>query len=116
MKFLVDECSDPQLVYRLRKDGHDVLYITEYGPGLDDREVLDLAIKNDRLLITEDKDFGELIFRFKKEVPGLILLRFDSKEKNDKINRLLKLINSRNSSLIGKYTVIDQHKYRIREF
>jgi predicted nuclease of predicted toxin-antitoxin system len=48
---------------RLRNDGHDVLYVAEMSPGIDDEEVLGAANEHDALLPTADKDFGELVFR-----------------------------------------------------
>ena len=71
MKFLADECCDTGLVASLRKDGHDVLYVTEKKAGAIDDEILSDAYKEERILITEDKDFGELVYRFKK--PTLVL-------------------------------------------
>ena len=66
MKFLADECCDTGLVASLRKDGHDVLYAIEKKAGAIDDEILSDAYKEERILITEDKDFGELVYRFKK--------------------------------------------------
>ncbi|HET6528297.1 MAG TPA: DUF5615 family PIN-like protein [Balneolaceae bacterium] len=74
MKFLADECCDASLVKELRHAGHNVLYVMEYGPGSTDTEVLEKAFSERRVLITEDKDFGELVYRLKKPVTGVILL------------------------------------------
>ncbi len=64
MNILVDESVGQQIVARLRDDGHDVLYIAEMAPGVDDEEVLGAANEHDALLLTADKDFGELVFRW----------------------------------------------------
>jgi len=77
LKFLADECCDTGLVASLRKDGHNVLYITEEKAGAIDDEILSNAYKEERILITEDKDFGELVYRFKKPTHGIVLLRID---------------------------------------
>jgi GDP-D-mannose dehydratase len=63
VNFLADECCDAILVSALRNDGHDVLYVKETAPGADDSTVLHLATAQQRILLTEDKDFGELAFR-----------------------------------------------------
>lgn len=63
MKLLVDECFDIKLVKSLRDAGYDVAYIIELAPSITDREVLEIAYQQERILITEDKDFGELVFR-----------------------------------------------------
>ena len=66
MKFLADECCDTELVTSLRDDGHDVLYVLEKKAGVTDEEVLFDAYNDGRILLTEDKDFGELVYRLRK--------------------------------------------------
>jgi predicted nuclease of predicted toxin-antitoxin system len=63
-------------VNTLKKKGIDIISVTEYSLGLSDREVLDLANRKERIVVTFDKDFGELIFREKLKTKGLVLLRF----------------------------------------
>ena len=63
MKFLVDECCDAGLVASLRNSGHDVTYVIEQKAGMSDDEVLLNAYNEERILLTEDKDFGELAYR-----------------------------------------------------
>ena len=67
MKFCVDECCNIELVRYLRLGGHDVLYIGQYKPGTLDNEILFKAFNEKRILITEDRDFGELVYRLKKQ-------------------------------------------------
>ncbi len=75
MNFIADENIDYQIVDRLRSDGHHVLNVLEIEPGISDDEVLDLANQNSALLLTADKDFGELIFRQSRLMFGVILIR-----------------------------------------
>ena len=75
MRWLADECVDAALVHRLRGAGHDVIYAAEVASGATDAQILRRANDEDRLLLTEDKDFGEFIFRLHMTVPGLLLLR-----------------------------------------
>jgi hypothetical protein len=77
VRWLADECVDAALVSRLRGAGHDVVYVAELASGISDTEVLQLAQSNGRVLLTEDKGFGELVFRSKLTVPGVVLLRID---------------------------------------
>ncbi|MCG2791691.1 MAG: DUF5615 family PIN-like protein [Actinomycetia bacterium] len=63
MKFIVDECVDWQIIDYLRKIGYEILYVPEIEPGISDEKVLDIANKESAILITADKDFGELVFR-----------------------------------------------------
>jgi len=75
MKFLVDESVDRQIVAALRRDEHMVLCVTEMNPGISDDEVLGKAEKEPAILITTDKDFGELVFRLQQTTNGVILVR-----------------------------------------
>ena len=114
MKFLADECCDTGLVASLRKDGHDVQYVTEKKAGSIDDEILSDAYKEERVLITEDKDFGELVYRFKKSTHGIVLLRVDVHERNIKWSRLKRLIDDHGARLKGNFTIVDTHKFRFR--
>ncbi len=73
MKFLSDESVDRQIVDRLRQDGHSVSYVIEMEPGISDDTVLNLANKEAALLLTADKDFGEMVFRQGRSNQGVIL-------------------------------------------
>jgi predicted nuclease of predicted toxin-antitoxin system len=63
VKFLADECCDAGIVASLRASGHDVSYVPEQQAGVSDDEVLQTAFLESRILLTEDKDFGELVCR-----------------------------------------------------
>jgi predicted nuclease of predicted toxin-antitoxin system len=63
VRWLVDECVDAGLVSHLRAAGHDVVYMAEVAPAASDAKVMTLAQAETRVLLTEDKDFGDLIFR-----------------------------------------------------
>ena len=88
MRWLVDECVDAALVARLRDAGHDVVYMAEIAPAESDAEVMRRAHEDNRLLLTEDKDFGDLVFRRGRPVPGIVLLRIDPARKALKAQRL----------------------------
>jgi predicted nuclease of predicted toxin-antitoxin system len=75
MNLFADECCDVLLVRELRAGGHDVVYAKEDFPGQPDEVVLKAAFDQDRILLTEDKDFGELVYRLAFPARGIILLR-----------------------------------------
>lgn len=114
MKFLADECCGAHLVKQMREHGYDVLYVKEEAPGITDTEVLKRAYSEQRVLITEDKDFGELVFRLKRKVYGIILLRFRISERDKKWKRLEELIQRRPAELSNNFIVIDVQKFRFR--
>jgi predicted nuclease of predicted toxin-antitoxin system len=76
MRFLLDQSTDARLLPFLKHLGHDVTRIgSHYPQGLPDQAVLALAKKQQRILITDDRDFGELVFRLKLPHAGVIFLR-----------------------------------------
>ena len=75
MKLLADECCDASLVLAIREAGSDIEFVAETHRGIQDKEVIDLAWKEERLLLTEDKDFGELVVRLGYQIKGVLLLR-----------------------------------------
>ena len=76
MNLLADESVDKPIVDRLREDSHTVAFIAEMRPGIPDEEVLAQANALAALLITSDKDFGELVYRQRLVHHGVVLLRF----------------------------------------
>ena len=75
MSFVADESVDQQIVERLRTEGHDVWYIAEATPGASDEDVLTLAKRNGAILLTADKDFGEMVFRQRQITGGVVFIR-----------------------------------------
>ena len=73
MNLLIDEGVDQQIVDRLRQDGHEALYVAETDPGISDDIVLSEANDRGALLITADKDFGEIVFR-RQQINTVVLL------------------------------------------
>ncbi len=114
MKFLLDECCDADLVSKLRNEGHDVFYVMESAPSSTDKEVLEKANSESRIIITEDKDFGHLVFRLKLKAIGVILLRFTVENRHLKWPRLKKLIELKSTDLLKKFVVVEKDKFRIQ--
>ena len=74
MKFLVDRCAGKRLADWLRGEGHDVLEARSLGPDPGDRELLEIAAKQERVLVTIDTDFGELIYVDRIAHSGMVRL------------------------------------------
>jgi predicted nuclease of predicted toxin-antitoxin system len=102
------------MVEFLRTAGHDVVYVAESGKGLSDADVVTLASRETRLLLTEDKDFGDLVFRRERTVPGVVLLRIGSENPALKAIRLQAAIDRYGDGLLGRYTVIEGGRFRSR--
>lgn len=105
MRFLVDECTGPTVAKWLVAAGHDVVSVSPDKKGISDREVLEMAVKEERVLITNDKDFGELIFKEKLSHRGVIFLRISDETPKNKISILENVIQN-HQELIGQLRFI----------
>jgi predicted nuclease of predicted toxin-antitoxin system len=114
VRWLADECVAAPLVARLREAGHDVAYMAEIAPATADPDVLARSHDDGRLLLTEDKDFGELVVRWNRPVPGLVLLRIDPEKNLLKSARLDAAIGTFGERLYGRYTVVEEARFRSR--
>ncbi len=92
MKFIVDDNLSKKLARFLNQLGHPTLRVRIINPGIDDYQVLELALSKDSILITSDKDFGELIFKEKLTHCGVIFLRLQDETPDNTIRAIQKLI------------------------
>ena len=97
MRLLVDENIGRLEVQMLRAEGHDVVWIAEETPGIDDQAVLSRATTEERILLTADKeDFGELVFRDKEKAPyGIILFRIHDQKPSERAETIVTVLESR---------------------
>ncbi len=114
MNFLADESVDRPIVARLRKDGHDVAYVAEMAPGISDLAVLNRATKNQQVLLTGDKDFGDLVYRQKMLNNGVVLFRLEGVTAPDKADIISAVVEKHGQELIGKFAVVTSTAVRIR--
>lgn len=116
MNFVADEGIDRQIVDRLRQDGHKILYVAEMEPSIPDEEVLNRANEKGALLITADKDFGEMVFHQKLlTISGVVLLRLLGLTPERKAEVVSKVIESRSADLPNAFSVISPGRIRIRQ-
>ncbi len=94
IKLLADENIPIKSVKALRRKNIDIIPVLEVSPSLSDRAVVDLANRQGRIIVTFDKDFGELVFRQKLKVKGMILLRFIPKSPEHVTRRIEYLLAS----------------------
>lgn len=115
MKFLADENVEKPIVNMLRDNNHDVLYISELAKRSIDEQLLKQANAESRILLTNDKDFGELVYMQGKNSIGIILMRFVSEKSALKTKFMSHLINNFSDRLLGHFTVISEAKIRFRK-
>src|SRR5688572_19198789 len=114
MRFLLDENAEYRIAAFLTALGHDVTTIAhDYPAGLDDEVVLAIAQQEDRILITNDRDFGELIIQRQLAHAGVILLRLRSQSVQVKITRLAAVLTS-HSAQLGQFIVVTDRRIRVR--
>jgi len=112
LRLLVDENVPRSAVEALREAGHDLRCIAEMSPGIPDQEVLTLAGRENRLLLTFDKDFAELVARDKSgAIPGVILCRFRLRSPEIVAKHLLKALAG-NAPWRGCFSVVEEHRVR----
>ena len=115
MKFIADECVGLQIIEHLRKKGYEVLYILEINPGVSDNELLSLANKESAVLITLDKDFGEMVFRQNMLTSGVILLRLSGLDIENKAIITADAIEKYQKEIKNNFVVITSDNIRIRK-
>ena len=113
MRFIVDECTGPAVARWLRQHKHNVFSVYEEARGLEDEGVLQKAVADNRILITNDKDFGEMIFREGKAHRGVILLRLEDERAPNKIRVLRRLLEQYADHLADNFVVATKIGVRI---
>lgn len=114
MTFVADEGIDSPIVARLRAEGHEILYVAEMTPGISDDEVLERANEKRAVLITADKDFGELVFRLGRVHTGVVLLRLAGLRADVKASIVVETVRAHGAEMTGAFTVISPNTVRIR--
>jgi predicted nuclease of predicted toxin-antitoxin system len=112
MRILVDECTGPAVAKWLRGNGHEVFSVFDEGKGMEDGEVLTKALAEDRIVITNDKDFGEMVFREHREHHGVILMRLNDERLANKIEVLRQLLSTYSERLPDQFVTVTETKVR----
>jgi predicted nuclease of predicted toxin-antitoxin system len=112
MRFLVDECTGPYVARWLREQNHEVFSVYEEARGIDDDAILKKAYEENWILITNDKDFGEKIFRERYPHRGIIFLRLNDERSVVKIEVLRNLIENYSYRLLDNFLVVTENKVR----
>lgn len=108
MRFLVDENIGKSIIAHLQSDGHDVIWVKELKIGMADFEIIELALKDKRVLLTYDKDFGELVFYKHKKHYGILLIRVSADLVSLHLRALRNFLSSHSQNeIIGHFWDID---------
>jgi len=112
LEFLADVNVERGMIQSLREYGYDTIWIAELNPEMTDEDILKLARDDKRILITNDKDFGELIFYQKLLSRGIILFRTKNLNSQEKIRILKNLLIKYDDKIPGHYVIVSPKKYR----
>ena len=112
MRFLVDECTGPAVARWLRAQHHEVFSVYDEARGLEDAAILQKAFAENWILITNDKDFGEKIYREQHLHHGVIFLRLDDERAAIKIETLGQLLANYSDKLIDQFVVVTETRVR----
>jgi predicted nuclease of predicted toxin-antitoxin system len=113
VRFLADESCDFTVVRALRAAGHDVSAVTDLSPRAEDSTVIDLAVRDHRILLTEDKDFGRLVYAQAQPSEGVILIRFPANARTTLRKAVLDVILEKGDQLRGRFVVLAPGRIRI---
>jgi predicted nuclease of predicted toxin-antitoxin system len=112
MRLLVDECTGPAVARWLREQGHDVFSVYGQSRGMDDEAVIRQAYAENRILITNDKDFGEKVCREQRPHRGVVLLRLENERAANKIEALRRLLHGYADQLADRFVVVTETQVR----
>jgi predicted nuclease of predicted toxin-antitoxin system len=114
MHLLADKSVDQPVVERLHADGHEVVAIAEMEPSMADEAVLTMANQRRAVLLTADKDFGELVFRQGRIAAGVLLLRLAGLSPATKATMVSAVVREHGSELPEAFTMVSPGMLRIR--
>ncbi len=112
MRFLVDECTGPSVAEWLRAQGYEVFSVYEEARGADDDQIIQKAFEEDWVLITNDKDFGEKVYREQRPHKGVIILRLEDERTASKVETLRCLLDLHSDKLPDRFVVVTETQVR----
>lgn len=115
MRFLVDECTGPKVAQWLREQGHDVYSVYDQARGLDDSSILGIAFSENRVLITNDQDFGDKVFRDHHPHRGVVFLRLNDERSVMKIEAIRRLLEQYSDRLSDHFVVVTESQVRFSQ-
>jgi predicted nuclease of predicted toxin-antitoxin system len=115
MRFLVDACTGPAVARWLESQGHEVYSVYDEAPSSSDDDLLDKAHSENWILITNDKDFGAMIFRARKPHRGVVLLRLKDERVFSKISALSRLLGRFADQIANGFVVVSETNIRFAQ-
>lgn len=114
LRFLIDECTGTRVAGWLREEGYQVFSVYEEARGINDESIVKKAFDENWILITNDKDFGEKVYREKFSHRGIILLRLRDERSANKIDVLKRLFSVYLQRIPNSFVVVTETQVRFR--
>ena len=114
LKFVLDVGVGNKVGQYLTYQGYDALLISTINPSMSDSEILAIAENENRMVITMDKDFGELVYHSEKAHAGVLLLRLEDATGEEKVEVMRFIIDNFKDILEHKFCVFKNGRLRIR--
>jgi predicted nuclease of predicted toxin-antitoxin system len=115
LRFLADESCDFAVVRKLREASFDVRAVSEIAAGAPDEDVIRLASVDGRIVLTEDRDFGRLVFAAARSSSGVLFIRFPASRRAELGARVLHAVQAAGESLRHSFVVVGPDRIRIRQ-
>lgn len=116
MRFLANENLPRRSIEVLRTLGYEVDSISEDSPGITDQQVIERAVKDGSIIVTFDRDYGELIFRHKFPAPkGVLYLRFTPTLPEEPGEYIHRILSNKEIVLEGYFTIAEKERVRQRK-
>lgn len=112
MRFLVDECTGPKVAAWLLQQNHEVFSVYTEARGMEDDDIIQKAFDEQLILITNDKDFGEKVFRERRPHRGVIFMRLEDERAANKIEVLRRLLDGYADRLADQFVVVTETRVR----
>ena len=113
LRFLADESCDFGVVKALRIEGYEVVALTEFTSRTVDSEVVAQAHREKRILLTEDKDFGQLVFASQVDSAGVILIRYPGNARKSLQKAIVKLVREKGNEIRNAFVVMQPGHIRV---
>jgi len=115
LKFLIDVGVGKKVENWLSAQGYDIKSIRELDPRMPDEKILELASKEKRMVLTMDKDFGELVYSANLPHTGVLILRIEDFDSEQKVDVVRNILQEHQARIVGRFCVFKDNKLRIRQ-
>jgi predicted nuclease of predicted toxin-antitoxin system len=114
LRLLIDHNVGRGIARALSRAGYDTLFVGDVDPDLSDAAILHWAVQEQRLVITQDHDFGALVFHSGQPHAGVLLVRMPASSRDERLRVVLWILEQHGAALAGRFSVFESGRLRIR--